>query len=408
MKLTCSYEKLLSTIQDVSSVVEDNMLDDNMKNIIFLFDKQDNSVTLMAINQLITYRRVLPYEEYSLEITDEEYKDGKLFIQLKSKELINFLGSFKGLRCTKIDEVFLETTPRGKIRCVVIESSTDSDGGAPSDSCWIFDNLPINRNLEANINLSYDGELTQIDKTEVQFHTNNLFPSQSNVNTINGYLMFGEEYVVVFNTHHVAFMKNLITEGGIFSGIKLSYKASSFLDRLVSNFDNLSFAKTDRHLVVKTDDSEAFIVYDTRLADFSNFVPFERERGIILERVRFKDMLKRFSSLTEFINFEVVPDEGVMYLKTTKLETTIPILNQKALDGVASVSFKVSGAGISKAIIGVNDDEFPMELRIYFQEHCGNAQGLCLTDSSEANYSIIKTKVTYKDAAPSAPVPPVQ
>ena len=119
-------------------------------------------------------------------------------------------------------------------------------------------------------------------------------------------------------------------------------------------------------------------------------------------------MLKRFSSLTEFINFEVVPDEGVMYLKTTKLETTIPILNQKALDGVASVSFKVSGAGISKAIIGVNDEEFPMELRIYFQEHCGNAQGLCLTDSSEANYSIIKTKVTYKDAAPSVPVPPVQ
>ena len=272
MKLTCSYEKLLSTIQDVSSVVEDNMLDDNMKNIIFLFDKQDNSVTLMAINQLITYRRILPYEEYSLEITDEEYKDGKLFIQLKSKELINFLGSFKGLRCTKIDEVFLETTPRGKIRCVVIESSTDSDGGAPSDSCWIFDNLPINRNLEASINLVYEGEWTQIDKTEVQFHTNNLFPSQTNVNTINGYLMFGEEYVVVFNTHHVAFMKNLITEGGIFSGIKLSYKASSFLDRLVSNFDNLSFAKTDRHLVVKTDDSEAFIVYDTRLADFSNLL----------------------------------------------------------------------------------------------------------------------------------------
>ena len=119
MKIVCDYANLLSNLNDISEVVEDGLLSEDLRNVIFKVS--ENSVELVGANQLVLFFRPLDHQYFTVEVTPEELgNSGIRYMQLKSKEVKDFLSSYKGVRRTEVEEVTLETLQSGRVKCSVL------------------------------------------------------------------------------------------------------------------------------------------------------------------------------------------------------------------------------------------------------------------------------------------------
>lgn len=157
MRFSCNYNKLLGHLQNVANVVEDSLSSEDDKNIIFQFKQTEEGqvVKLVGISLQVIFREELPAEDYDLTLgADEVDQNGFAYMQLKSKDLLAFLNSYKSVRRTKVNDVILEPA-NGKIKCTVTESPIVSDeelsldplaGDRTMFSQWMFSNIPIKPN----------------------------------------------------------------------------------------------------------------------------------------------------------------------------------------------------------------------------------------------------------------------
>lgn len=399
MRVNFNYEKLLENLVDLSIVVEDSMSSEDLKNVIFRFEKDD--IKLIGKNQVITFKRTLPKDIYTLDISDEELKDGVAYIQLKSKELIGYLNTYRSLRRTEVEDVELTLVNKLTVVCKVIEK--DLDNGRTYLSSYNFNNLNIPPKILNEISITDEsedaGEL--VPMTNILFYTRNLLPILKNdPKSLFGYLNFGDDDTVVgFNARFTTFMKSKLPKS--FSGFKLSFRAISFIDKIFAGDAQVVCKKLDKYLYIYSEEtnSEAFITY---LSDLPNYMMtknlFVKDHAFVLDRMYLKDIIKRFSLADENIEFKINCDESVMEVKNTKFHQTIPILNQKALEEYNHISFKILPDTLNKLIIG-SDDEFSPQTFVYY---CPQPKGavLVFTDNSgEGNenawFSTIQVN-TYK------------
>lgn len=391
MKVTFNYEGLLQNLIDLSLVVEDVMSSDDMKNVIFKFTK--DSISLVGINQLVTFKRELPSDIYRLEISDEELKDGVAYIQVKSKEIIGYLSSYKSLRRTEVEEVELNLVNNLTIVCKVAER--DLENGQTYLSSYNFNNIPIKPNIINNINLSApeDIESEVVPMVNILFHTRNMLPIMKNDTGLFGQLVFGEDGVVVaFSAAFTTFMQNKLPSS--FSGIKLSYRAISFIDKIFANDEQVTCKKLDRYLYLRSEEtnSEAFIVYDSKLPNYAMTKElFVKDHAFVLDRVYLKDILKRLSLVNESIEVKIKCDEDIIEVKNSKFHQTIPILQKKALDEYNQISFKILPDTLNKVIIG-SDDEFSSQSFVYYCPQPNGDAVLIFADSSGQWFSAVKVR----------------
>lgn len=410
MRFSCNYDVLLGKLVSVASVVEDSLSSEDMKNIIFKLDKS-NSVKLIGINQLIKFRKELDKDSYTLDLADEDVdSNGVMFMQLKSKELLGFLNSYKSVRKTVVTDVIFESMQRGQIKCTVLEKELPDGAGSLSSeeieflvnsedtktiaSHWVFNNVPVKPNLLGDINLvAPDGELTTIPRENILFHTRNLLPVMQNGTNLFSYMMFDGGNVVAFNAAYTTVMKNEVGEGGVFDAMKLSYRAISFMDKIICNDEFISVAKTDRHIYFKTDSSEAFIVFDNKLAAYQSYVDmFIKDHAIVLDRVYLKDVLKRLSLVNDNIEFSIEGgDQNKVTLRNSKFSQELPILQSKDIDKFNKITFKIMPDVLNKAIIG-SDDEFPSDVFVYYCPHANN-NVIVFADGSGSWFSVVRVKV---------------
>lgn len=396
MRVVFNYEKLLENLVDLSVVVEDIMSEESLKNVIFKFTK--DSISLIGKNQLITFKRVLPTDIYTLDISDEELKDGVAFLQIKSKELIGYLNTYKSLRRTEVQDVELSLVNNFTIVCKVIER--DLDSGQTYLSSYNFNNIPIQPKILNEINISVenreDGEY--IPMTNLLFHIRNLLPVLKNEAGLLGQLTFGSDgLVVAFNASFKSFMTSKLPQS--FSGFKLNYRAISFIDKLFAGDAQVYYKKLDRQIYLYSDstNSEAFVVYDPNTPSYAMITSlFVKDHAFVLDRVYLKDILKRFSLINESIEFNIKPDEDIIEVKNSKFNQTIPLLNKKALDEYNQISFKILPETLSKAIIG-SDDEFSPSTFVYYCPQPDKSTVLIFTDSSgegdqNAWFSAVQTR----------------
>lgn len=391
MKVTFNYEKLLENLTDLSIVVEDVMSSDDMKNVIFRFTK--DSIQLVGINQLVTFKRTLQPDIYRLDIKDEELdKDGFAYMQIKSKEIIGYLNSYKTLRRTEVTDVELSLVNNLTVVCKVAER--DLENGQTYLSSYNFNNVPIKPVLVNNINMTApeDIEGSEVPMINILFHTRNMLPIMKNDTGLFGQLVFGEDGVVVaFNAAFVTFMNNKID---CFRGIKLSYRAISFIDKIFSSENSVICKKLDRymHIYSENSNSEAFIVYDSKLPNYEvtkNL--FVKDHAFVLDRVYLKDILKRLSLVNESIEFKIKCEEDIIEVKNSKFHQTIPILQKKNLDEYNQISFKLLPDVLNKVIIG-SDDEFSPESFIYYCPQPNNDAVLVFADGSGQWFSTVKVR----------------
>ena len=416
MKFSCKYNELLTNLKDVSSVVEDALLSDDLKNIIFKFIKCEDRirVKLIGINQLITFRRSLEDECYTAELDDSEFNDKNIFyIQLKSKELLAFLDSYKGLRKTHVEEVTFENLDAINIKCSILEK--DNDTGVPYISSWVFNNIGIKPNMIGAIELAEpETELNCIPCANILVHTRNLVPIMQNGTNLYSNMQMDSSHVVAFNPAYTTIMTNMMNIGDVLSGLKLSYRGVSFMDKILCSdpyndeehvkfnelsgldepYDYVKIAKTATHIFFRTKNSEAFVLYDTKLANYETTAKmFVKDHAIVIDRIYLKDILKRLSLINDMIEFNIKCTDNCVELKNSKYSQDIPILQSKGLEEYQNIKFKIMPDVLNKAIIG-DDAEFSDSTFVYFCPQPNGSAMIVFADDSGTWFSIVKVK-TY-------------
>lgn len=389
MKFSCNFDDLVQNLADISEVVEDSLLSEDMRNVIFEIKR--DAITLVGINQLIVFRRPLDHQYFTIiDSNDSEYNDeGICYIQLKSKELSGFLGAYKGVRHTSVDEVTFETGKNGVLKCTVVEK--DLEDGKLYSSSWAFNIIEVKRNMLPQLQMKRpDGDLETINSNSLMFYTRNMLPILQAGTSLYSKLIFGEDYVVAFDSTHVTFMKNII--GGSLSGFSLLYRGVTFLDKVICNSSLVSIAKMERHLFFETENSQAFIIYDNRMPDYSMYIKmFKRDHAFMLDRVYLKDILKRLKLLNESVEFVVNSEGHELLMKNTKYIQGVPLLQEKALDEYGTIKFKVMPEVLNKAVIG-SDDEFSSGLYVYYCLQPNKSALLVFSDDSDSWFSTISIK----------------
>lgn len=403
MKLRISYNDLVPSLDYVSSVVEDKFLEDNMRNIIFLFRRSAQGVSLMlaGYNKIATCRTVLTDVDY--EFTgDEEDKwmqldDGTAitYMQIKSKELNNFLGSFRSLKKTKPTDCEFATV-RNKVRLIVQEEPKDeSDERAEqlrNTSLWMFDNAILKPAVLHDIlmELPTEGE-ESIASTDVLFYLNTLFPlvSDEGGSSLPSKMHFSDEYIFCV-PNFATLMVNQLPSA--FKGIVLAYSALNFLKKVSEHTEYMAVNKTGTHITIKTDNSEAFLRYMTKMPDHTIYTrECKKDHMVAIDRVYLREVLKRLALTNDNVTVTVKPEENVITFSNTKYSSDIPIYTQRGLEELGTdITFKMVQNHLNKAIIG-DDSVFPDVLGIYLNRK-GSGFTLVFSDTTGQWFSTMQVR----------------
>lgn len=392
MKLICNYDTLISNVVEVATVTDDSLLKDDAKNIIFQF--RGTQVTLLGIApQTITLKRTLPVEGYHVEFAEGEDTTNPLYFQLRSKELISFLNTYKSTRRTQAQEVTLELNAQGAVRCTVLEVDKD-DESKHHLSYWSFVNYPIKPNQLKEVNIDAPQvQLQVIDPRVINLYTKNLFPVMQAGVSLYSNLVFGEDYVVAFDAAFTVLMANQDEFKSVFGGVRLGYRSVAFIDKIIAPCDDIRACRTDRHIYICTPNSEVFISYDAKLPDYTAYASiYKKDHAIVLDRVYIKDIIKRLSLVNENIEVIVNPETNMVTLRNSKFSQDIEIMQTKAMSELGVLRFKIAPDKLNAGIIG-NDADFPSDVRMYFVEQ-GNKVAVIFTDSTGAWFTVVRVN-TY-------------
>jgi hypothetical protein len=413
----------MTNLTDLATIVEDTSASTETKVFIFMLHKTEagNKVKLIGISPTITLRRELPESDYQLQLNDEDVdpNTGVRYIAFKSKEILDFLSSYKSLRRTKVDEVIFEPL-KNKFKWTIIESHNFSkeeldkinqelswtpDAPDPREekfvSSWTFDAVMIQPKRLPNIELpTPEGELEHENgNNELEFLSKSLTPLvENNPSSMFGYMNFDTQYIVAFTKACTAIMANFIP-GNTFKGIRLSYAVLSFIDKVISKEENIQFTKTDRHVYFKTDKSEAFVVYDTKLVPYDTQMKLYNPSSMVsIDRIYLKDIIKRFSLANDTIEFTVDVTNGTIKMANSRFTQELSILSSANESEIEEVHFKISPKILDTAIIGDDstfdrkDMEHGSEIFIYVNKN--NRNSVSFGDASKLWFSIVNAPLS--------------
>ncbi len=398
MKFTCDYNELLSGLEKVAIVAEDSNSSDEIKNIIFRFEKRDddmNVCTLVGVNATTTYRHLLAYDKYTLQLDDAELTDRVCFMQIKARDLLYFLTAYKSVRRTTVDEVTFEPKDNVQINCSVLEYSDDDDK-IPFVSNWLFNNIPIKPNMLPSINAQPLNRPIDINKEDLSLYITTMLPILDGKASLYNILNFGSDYAVAFSQGFAALMKNKLAENHIFESMSLSKKNLEFLDKVVCTQDEIKVAKSDTHLYVKTDKSESFIAYNPRITEYETYLKmYNKESGFCVDRLFLKDIIKRLALTDELVEGTVNPSLNTLTLRNTRFTQDLPLLKQQGLENYDYFCFRITPNNLNGAIIGA-DKSFSSNGYIYFSPQNTSTATMIFTDDTDDWYSVARVKCSYK------------
>lgn len=391
MKLRVHFDRLVEKLEDVSTVVDDAMLDESVKNIIFKLGNK--SLMLAGYNPRAICRTMLDPVDIETEFAEGELPEsGVIYFQIKAKELNTFLNTFKGLKQTEAETCEFETF-NNRIRLNVTEVPKDAEKEyLRQTSRWIFDTLPVKDYIIDEINTEIDSnKLENVASDDVLLYLSSLTPLlQSNGgDNLPSKMHFSENYVFTISTFATLF-ENVLPEA--FKNIVLTYSSISFLKKVVEKNDVIFVSKTDTHLIIRVDDSEAFLRFQIKMPDCSLYVnSFKKDHAVVIDRQYFKDVLKRFTLVNEAITFEVKPSTNTITLSNTKSTQDIPLLQIKNMEQLEGIKFKLAWQILSKAIIG-DDSVFSEQLFVYIVPNQKSGYTLIFSDNSGKWFSMIQVR----------------
>lgn len=426
MRLSCQYDILLSVLQDVASVVEDALADAETQNIIFRFTLDENgtpSIKFVGYSPAIIYKRVFGDEKaYSLSLEKEDVNEsGVAYFQIKSKDLLGFLNSYKSLKRTAVKEVIFEPV-HGKIRCTVIETPIISDEKQqeieaarmydpeyvdPVEeqefvSQYMFSTPPLKPNIIQRIEYEAPTEgYQELEDADLKVYTETMLKNLENSPTLFGMLCFLPSHVGISTRSFTSVMVNFTMKGeeeSVFSNIGLQYKVMLFISKIVCRCRYFKVAKTANKLFFQLDTGEACVEYITKgLKGFDNHrALFKKDSYFVLDKLYFRDILKRLALSESSIRFCVHAADGKLSLENDVYSQDIEFLSSQNIDGYESLHFTVMPNNANEALLETEkflpDED---DMYVYLCEADKKDQVyVCFSDKRALWFSMLKTK-TY-------------
>lgn len=391
MKLSFTdYNSLVSALTDMQIVVEDSLLSDDAKNVVFR--ATSTGVVLNGVNRLITYR--IPLDVHYVEADKDEC------MQIRSRELLNFLSSYKTLSQTQVVEVNFETQNSLRAKCTVVEQlKNPSDEDASTHrytSSWVFDNIPIPAPLLKSLDTPVPtSDSTELKVEDLKWFTDNLLPSLSSSLDAYSNMLFTDKKCIVLNQSYTIIADNNL---GItdWNTLKLSHRVMQFINKNICNTKNkdktVRFTKTDRNLYIELEDgSQVFLTYTSQLPPYQVYLDMiDTTHMIKVDRKYLRDILKRVSLLKEPIMVDIDCNDHILTLRNTKFNQSIDMVDYKEIDGYDNIRFKIMPDVIDKIMIG--SDKNNDYLYIYYNVSQGN-HIIMFSDENNHWFSIVRVKI---------------
>lgn len=354
MRFTVAFDELVSVLGYSNTILSDKSVEEKLKNIIFLVTKDD--VRVVAYNAF-TFART------EMNATDIDCgSDKEWAFQIKASELNKIISSFSSLYKTKVSTVdFEEDGVRIKIT-VHEEAKDDADARLTQDSEYKLENAPIIAKISDEIHMEFPQELDLIPAGDLLLYLDSLFGILNNdtANSIASKINFAEDYVFVIASSMSAFMVNKLPDA--FKDLSLAYSSVNFLKKVTEKSESVGVARLDKYLCVKEGLTETFMKYQKVKVKYDMYVnKRSKDKGIVVDRLYLKDVLKRMGSIEPTGTMRVLSSEEIQ-VSNSNFQQSIPLNNFKDCSDVA---FNMSVPILEKIILG-RDDVFSGDLFIYF------------------------------------------
>ena len=368
----------------VSEVVDDSLLEKDKRNVIFRIT--GTVVDLIGVNQYVLFTRTL---DAKMAVVSGNTATDPVYIQLNSKELLNFLGTYRTGE-TKVDKITFEQTKQG-VKLTVVESDTTTK--KTTTSSWDFGTYVINAQLLSAINRTAPTTgLTQIKGSELKSYTRNLLPITEPGTGIFSKVVFGTDYAVAFSKTHVTFIKNGL--GSPMSGIQMPQRCVAFLDKVMCEEEDITVGLDTPYMYLKGTNSEAYIRYEDKLPDYKKYIDvYSTDHSMTVDLAYFKAMLKRVGILRdEAVTIKLLDDESALMFANSHLNQELPVLASEDMAVLKGKAIRVMPEVFEKAIIaGACADGGGLNL--YLAPITETNALLCFGDSTGNWFSAINIKL---------------
>lgn len=359
MKISISFSELQNVLGYVNTVLSDKSVDDKIKNVIFLVS-ESGEVQIVAYNALTFCRTVLE------KAVAEGIHVGGWEFQVKAGELNKIVSSFSNMYRTHVDTLDFEESGV-RIRLTVHEVAKEGiDSKLSKDSMFELENAPILSNINKEIKTKFPENQSLSMSNELMVYINAMFGIMANdsSNSIASKLNFAEDYVFCMSNAMSAFMVNKLPDD--FKNVSLGYSSVSFLKKICEGLgenQGIGVAKTDLYICVESGNTQAFMRYKPVKINYKMYVSkMSKDKGIVIDRLYFKDVLKRMGNIAAEGKLFVSDDENIT-VQNDAFSQEIPLNGIK--EGTVGTQFKFSVSVLEKLILG-SDDAYADNLFIYF------------------------------------------
>lgn len=359
MKISISFSELQNVLGYVNTVLSDKSVDDKIKNVIFLVS-ESGEVQVVAYNALTFCRTVLE------KAVAEGIHVGGWEFQVKAGELNKIVSSFSNMYRTHVDTLDFEESGV-RIRLTVHEVAKEGiDSKLSKDSMFELENAPILSNINKEIKTKFPENQSLSMSNELMVYINAMFGIMANdsSNSIASKLNFAEDYVFCMSNAMSAFMVNKLPDD--FKNVSLGYSSVSFLKKICEGLgenQGIGVAKTDLYICVESGNTQAFMRYKPVKINYKMYVSkMSKDKGIVIDRLYFKDVLKRMGNIAAEGKLFVSDDENIT-VQNDAFSQEIPLNGIK--EGTVGTQFKFSVSVLEKLILG-SDDAYADNLFIYF------------------------------------------
>lgn len=358
MKITLDFDELSRVLGYISTILADKSVEDKVKNVIFLV--KDNEVTLVGYNQ-VTFSRTTLEKAECIGIPDSGWE-----FQVKAAELNKIMSAYTTLYKTKVEKLDIEdNNVRTKITIHEVPIDEEKDAKLAQDSIFDVENAPILKKILDDIKSEFPEENNTVTSSDLLLYLSSLLPLLNNdsANSVASKLNFAEDYVFTLSSSTSAFFVNQLPDE--FKGITLGYSSVGFLKKLCEGSDFISVAKNKAYLCIESGNTQAFMRYKPIKINYKTYVQRKsKEKGIVVDRLYMKDVLKRLGSTSADGKMSIESDK---YLKVMNnvFEQSVPLENCKS--GTEGITFKISIPILSSLILG-SDDVFSSDIYMYFVE----------------------------------------
>lgn len=400
-RLVCQeFTKFLSILSDVGMVVQDSAVPADKQNIIIR--RLGERVEVIGCSPTINSKVVCPSDV--LYCDDEGSED--FLLQLKARDFITALSSYKSLQTTLVTQLTLELNAKNRIVCTVFEQDKEvgdnnldtSLGDTAKKSVWYFDNIPLQASVTRSLEQEFPEETITVMGENFMKYINEAIPLLTGM-PVGTYskIYFAEDWVYLMHQAFISYIHNELDKT-IFSGIAIELKSAQYLAKILKSGFGLQMevGRKNNYLFLRACDYEVSLTCSTSLPDYKMYLSVleSRENGFEANRLYLRDVLKRLNITDEIVKVSFNRDDSTLTLSNTKCTQLINLSCITGFDNYPTFNFQMKADLLNKAILyDTADDGTTREfVRFYLNEFKQN-HIIVLTDEMGLWSSVIRIKM---------------